>query len=58
MEGWTGEWLGAEMFFSSFPPEVNSRLVRAAGFAIERDEVVVFQELEGPGRFQWVLARA
>ena len=58
MEGWTGEWLGAEMFFSSFPPEVTSRLVRAAGFTIEEDEVVVFQELEGPGRFQWVLARA
>jgi cyclopropane fatty-acyl-phospholipid synthase-like methyltransferase len=57
-EEWTGEWLGAEMFFSSFPPEINSRLVREAGFAIERDEVVVFQELEGPGRFQWVLARA
>lgn len=58
MEGWTGEWLGADMFFSSFPPEVNSRLVRDAGFAIERDEVVVFQERDGPGRFQWVLARA
>jgi cyclopropane fatty-acyl-phospholipid synthase-like methyltransferase len=57
-EEWTGEWLGAEMFFSSFPPEITSRLVREAGFAIERDEVVVFQELEGPGRFQWVLARA
>jgi SAM-dependent methyltransferase len=58
MEGWTGEWLGAEMFFSSFPPEVNSRLVREAGFVIERDEVVVFQERDGPGRFQWVLACA
>jgi SAM-dependent methyltransferase len=57
MEGWTGEWLGADMFFSSFPPEVNSRLVREAEFAIERDEVVVFQERDGPGRFQWVLAR-
>lgn len=56
--GWTGEWLGAETFFSSFPPEVNSRLVREAGFAIERDEVVVFEEPEGPARFQWVLARA
>ena len=56
--GWTGEWLGAETFFSSFPPEVNSRLVREAGFAIERDEVVVFQEPEGPVRFQWVLAQA
>jgi cyclopropane fatty-acyl-phospholipid synthase-like methyltransferase len=57
-EGWTGEWLGAETFFSSFLPEVNSRLVREAGFAIERDEVVVFEEPEGPARFQWVLAQA
>jgi SAM-dependent methyltransferase len=57
-EGWKGEWLGAETFFSSFPPEVNSRLVRKAGFTLERDEVVVFEEPEGPARFQWVLARA
>ena len=56
--GWTGEWLGAETFFSSFPPEVNSRLVREAGFVIERDEAVVFEEPEGPARFQWVLAQA
>jgi SAM-dependent methyltransferase len=54
---WTGEWLGAETFFSSFPPEVNSRLVREAGFAIERDDVIVFQEPEGPAEFQWVLAK-
>ncbi len=56
--GWTGEWLGAETFFASFPPEVNSQLVRAAGFTIERDEVVTFEEPEGPARFQWVLATA
>jgi SAM-dependent methyltransferase len=58
LEGWTGEWLGAQTFFSSWPPEVNSRLVRDAGFAIERDEVVEFEEPEGPARFQWVLACA
>lgn len=57
-EGWTGEWLGAETFFASFPSEVNSRLVREAGFTIERDEVVEFEEPEGPARFQWVLAQA
>ncbi len=57
-EGWTGEWLGAPTFFASFPAEVNSRLVREAGFAIERDEVVTFQEPEGPVSFQWVLAQA
>jgi SAM-dependent methyltransferase len=56
--GWTGEWLGAETFFASFPPEVNSRLVREAGFAIEEDEVVTFDEPEGPVDFQWVLAQA
>jgi cyclopropane fatty-acyl-phospholipid synthase-like methyltransferase len=56
--GWTGEWLGAETFFAGFEPEVNSRLVREAGFAIERDEVVTFEEPEGPASFQWVLAQA
>ncbi len=56
--GWTGEWLGAPTFFASYPPEVNSRLVREAGFSIEEDEVVVFEEPEGPARFQWVLAQA
>lgn len=56
--GWTGEWLGAPTYFSGYPPEINSRLVREAGFTIERDEVVEFQEPEGPARFQWVLACA
>jgi SAM-dependent methyltransferase len=58
LDGWTGNWLGAPTFFSSFPAEVNSQLVRAAGFAPERDEIVGFEEPEGPARFQWVLARA
>ena len=58
LPAWTGEWLGAETFFSGFPPDVNSRLVREAGFTIERDEVVAFEEPEGPARFQWVLAQA
>jgi cyclopropane fatty-acyl-phospholipid synthase-like methyltransferase len=61
LPAWTGEWLGAETFFSGFPPEVNSQLVREAGFAIERDEIVTFAELEpaeGIARFHWVLAKA
>ena len=57
-EAWTGEWLGAPMFFSSFPPERNSRLVREAGFELVYDEVVRFQEPEGEAAFQWVLARS
>jgi hypothetical protein len=32
--------------------------VREAGFATERDEVVEFEEPEGPARFQWMLAQA
>jgi cyclopropane fatty-acyl-phospholipid synthase-like methyltransferase len=59
-EGWTGEFLGAPTYFASFPPETNSRLVREAGFAVERDEVITLHEPEpdaGTGRFQWVLAQ-
>lgn len=58
LEAWTGDWLGAPTFFSGFAPEINSSLVRDAGFTIERDEVVIFQEPEGEARFQWVLAQA
>jgi len=56
--GWTGTWIDdAPVFFSSYEPPVNSQLVREAGFAIERDEVITFVEPEGPARFQWILAR-
>jgi cyclopropane fatty-acyl-phospholipid synthase-like methyltransferase len=53
---WVGEWLGAPSFFSSFPPETNTRLVEEAGFEILRDELVTFREPEGDATFQWVLA--
>jgi cyclopropane fatty-acyl-phospholipid synthase-like methyltransferase len=62
-EGWVGEWLGAPMFFSSYPPETNARLLREAGFELLRDEVVTFEEPEGPdeaggpAHFQWILGR-
>jgi cyclopropane fatty-acyl-phospholipid synthase-like methyltransferase len=56
MEGWTGDFLGAPTFFSSFPPETNTRLVREAGFKILRDELVTFREPDGDATFQWVLA--
>jgi SAM-dependent methyltransferase len=57
-ESWTGDWLGARTFFSSYPAETNSRLVGEAGFTIERDEVVEILEPEGAAQFQWVLACA
>jgi len=58
-ESWTGKWLGTTMFFSSFPPETNRRLLREAGFEFVLDEVVTFLEPEpdGEATFQWVLAR-
>ena len=54
---WFGDFLGAPSFFSSFAPSVNAQLVRDAGFALERDEVVSITEPEGPVKFQWILAR-
>ena len=56
-KAWTGDWLGAPTFFSSFPPETNTRLVQEAGFEILRDELVTFREPDGDATFQWVLAR-
>lgn len=57
-EGWTGDWLGSTMFFSSFPPETNRRLLLGAGFTLELDEVVTFLEPDGEASFQWILARS
>jgi cyclopropane fatty-acyl-phospholipid synthase-like methyltransferase len=58
-ESWTGEWLGTSMFFSSFPPETNRRLLREAGFTLELDELMTMIEPEpdGESRWHWVLAR-
>lgn len=56
--GATGEWLGVPMFFSSWPAETNSRLVREAGLELEVDRLEETQEPEGPVTFQWVIARA
>jgi predicted TPR repeat methyltransferase len=57
LEGWTGEWLGVEMFFAGFPPQENRRLVEVAGLEILGDEIEVSLEPEGEARFQWLLAR-
>jgi predicted TPR repeat methyltransferase len=55
--GWTGEWLGVEMFFAGLPPGKNRRLVEDAGLEIFGDEIEVSIEPEGEARFQWLLAR-
>jgi SAM-dependent methyltransferase len=56
-DSWVGEWLGTTMFFSSFPPETNSRLLTDAGFQLVLDELETMQEPEGEVEFQWVLAQ-
>ena len=53
------DWIGTPMFFSGFDRERNLELLEAAGFRVEREEVVAQDE---PGRrelahFHWVLAR-
>ncbi|ADJ49640.1 methyltransferase type 11 [Amycolatopsis mediterranei S699] len=50
-------WLGAPMFFSSHSPAENRRLLEAAGFTLEVDEIVTMREPEGPATFHWVLGR-
>jgi hypothetical protein len=55
-EEWEAELVARLPIFSGWEPEVNSRLVREAGFRIEREKLVTFEEPEGPATFQWILA--
>ena len=56
-EGWTGDFLGAPSYFSSFPPDINSRLLIESGFEVLRDELVTIREPDGEATFQWILAQ-
>jgi SAM-dependent methyltransferase len=56
--GWTGEWLGVPMFFSSFDPDTSVGLMAAARLRTVRRELVTMREPEeGDVTFLWVLAR-
>jgi len=55
--GWTGEWLGVPMFFSSYDADTNRELLEAAGFELLHDEVIKMQEPEGSVSFLWTLAQ-
>ncbi len=54
---WTGDFLGAPMFFSGYPPERNRELLEEAGFERLLDEVVTFHEPEREATFHWMLAQ-
>jgi cyclopropane fatty-acyl-phospholipid synthase-like methyltransferase len=52
------EWLGAPMFFASFDPETNHRLLAEAGFEVVHERVITHDEPgHGAVSFMWVLAR-
>jgi ubiquinone/menaquinone biosynthesis C-methylase UbiE len=55
--GWTGEWLGVQMFFSSFDAATNLRLLRDARLEPIESEIVTTSTPDGEETFLWVLAR-
>jgi SAM-dependent methyltransferase len=56
--GTVEEWVGgAPMYFSSWPPETNRRLLAEAGFELLLDALETTHEPEGDTTFHWVLAR-
>jgi len=54
-EAWTGEWMGAEMFFSHFDAQWYVECLRKLTFQIEAAEVVAQDDEDG--EFLWVVAR-
>ena len=52
---WTGEWLGAEMFFSQHDAATNVRLIQQTGMVVERAEIVAQDDEDV--KFLWVIAR-
>jgi SAM-dependent methyltransferase len=56
--GWTGDFLGVEMFFAGHAPERNEELVREAGLELVDSQLETIVEPEyGEGTWHWVLAR-
>jgi ubiquinone/menaquinone biosynthesis C-methylase UbiE len=51
------DWLDVPMFFASFEPDTNERMVRLAGLEIESSEVRAVDEEGEPVDFHWVVAK-
>lgn len=51
------DWLGVPMFFASNGWKENERLLRLAGFHLERSELRIEPEDDGDVTFHWVIAR-
>ena len=52
---WTGEWMGATMFFSHFNAEWNVDCLKKLGFELEAAQVMPQEDEDG--EFLWVVAR-
>ncbi len=50
------DWLGVPMFFASFDPHTNERMVRHAGLRIEMSEVRAVDEDGQSVEFHWMIA--
>jgi predicted TPR repeat methyltransferase len=55
--GWTGDWLGTEMYFAGWDPGTNRRLSEEAGFELVEEELEAMVEPEGIVHWHWLLAR-
>lgn len=55
--GAVADWLGVDMYFSMFGAEATRRLVREAGFEIEKTDVRTQTEGETEISYTWILAR-
>jgi len=56
-EAWTGEWLGATTFFSSYNHQDTVSLIESSGFKIEEEAVEMASENGADVSFLWVTAR-
>jgi cyclopropane fatty-acyl-phospholipid synthase-like methyltransferase len=54
---WTGEWLGATMFFSSYNRRETLSLIEQNGFKIEEETVETALENGVEVSFLWIIAR-
>ncbi len=54
---WTGQWLGTEMFFSSYGADQNRRLLETTGFELVFDHIRTTHEPGGDVQFLWVIGR-
>ena len=55
--GFTEDWLGTPMYWSSFDSETNQRLVEEAGLSILSAQEETAEEFGEPITFLWVIAQ-